>query len=52
MERMNEAMAAISAIHLTVFWLGLGIRAMTIKPITGRKMIQLNKFRFKAIYLS
>jgi len=25
---------------------------MTIIPITGRKTIQLNKFRFKAIYLS
>jgi hypothetical protein len=23
------------------------MRAMTIMPITGRKMIQLNKFRFK-----
>jgi hypothetical protein len=46
-DSINEAMAATRAIDLTVFCPGLGMRAMTIMPITGRKMIQLNKFRFK-----
>lgn len=50
-ETAKEARAKINAVHLTVFWLGLGNRAITIKPMTGKKMTQLNKFRFKAIYL-
>jgi hypothetical protein len=51
-DSIKEAMAAARAIHLTVFCPGLGRRAITTIPITGRKTIQLNKFKFKAIYLS
>jgi hypothetical protein len=51
-DSIKEAMADTRAIDLTVFCAGRGMRAMTIIPITGRKMIQLNKFKFKAIYLS
>jgi len=52
MDRMKDASAAARAIHLTVVCPGLGITAITSSPRTGKKMIQLNKFRFKACYLS
>jgi hypothetical protein len=52
MDTRKDAAVNTKAVHLTVFCPAFGHSAMTAIPITGKKIIQLNKFRFKAIYLS
>lgn len=49
---MKAISVTASAIHLVGFCPILGMTAMMIIPSIGRKIIQLNKFKFKAYYLS